>query len=172
SPEEQRLAIEDLASVLAPEARREATSAVRRVIPFANPLDEAILVDYLTVLPGRVKLSLIPDAQTGRRVLPADWTLESEQTLFALLAPPGPLGRRAQSTPMPPSEMNSLSQSGSKLRLPVPDSVVETPSAPAAPRSNTDGPSVAPSSLPAPVVRVAPSRPPAPVAAVAPPRAP
>ena len=63
APEEQRAAIEDLASVLAPDARREATSTIRRVIPFANPLDEAILIDYLTVLPGRVKLSLLP---TGR----------------------------------------------------------------------------------------------------------
>jgi hypothetical protein len=132
APEEQRAAIENLGGILAPEARREATAAIRRLIPFANPLDEAILIDYLTVLPGRIKLSLQPDTQTGRRVLPPDWTLADEQTLLALLAPQGPLGRaRSQSsgtpaasvaptTGSPASAPDSVSQSGSKLRLPMP----------------------------------------------------
>jgi hypothetical protein len=140
-PEEQRAAIEDLANILAPEARRQATSSIRRVIPFANPLDEAILIDYLTVLPGRIKLSLLPDAKTGRRCLAPDWILEGEQTLLNLLAPARPLSRfRSQSgaaaspRPLPPGERGkgeeaapeaslpaSISQSGSKIRLPAPE---------------------------------------------------
>jgi hypothetical protein len=147
SPEEQRAAIEDLASVLAPESRREATSAVRRVIPFANPSDEAILVDYLTVLPGRVKLSMVLDAPTGRRVLPPDWKLEGEQTVLAMLSPPGPLGRRAQPIPMPANAVSAVSQSSSKLRLPVPDSVVEVASTGPTPKANANGPAIATSNV-------------------------
>src|SRR5262245_24790346 len=147
TPEEQRAAIESLARLLAPEARREATSAIRRLIPFANPSDEAILIDYLTMLPGRVKLSLLPDAQTGQRILPPDWSLKSEQTLLDLLAPgsrsrasfvsapanpaaasvtgsnrfdpAGPLA--GPTSPSSPSSSGSPgSSSGSKSRIPIP----------------------------------------------------
>lgn len=160
SPGEQRAAIEDLASVLAPDARREATSAVRRVIPFANPSDEAVLIDYLTVLPGRVKLSMTLDAPTGRRILPPDWKLEDEQTLFALMAPPGPLGRRVQAIPIPAGAASAVSQSGSKLRLPVPDSVVEAASAAVSPKSNANGPAIAtPADSPAMAVMATPLTP-------------
>jgi len=122
-PEEQRAAIEDLASLLAPEARREATAAVRRLIPFANPLDEAILIDYLTVLPGRVKLSLLPDAQTGHRILPPDWSLKSEQTLLDLLAPGAYARARSQFGSKPSAPGDSVGLSGSKSGLPIPSSL-------------------------------------------------
>jgi hypothetical protein len=165
APEKQRAAIEDLGGVLAPEARREATSAVRRVIPFANPLDEAILIDYLTVLPGRVKLSLLPDAQTGRRCLPPDWTLEGEQTLLALLAPPGPLGRvRAPPSPMPVNAPDSVNQSGSKLRLPVPPAVEAALPLPAA-KPSVETPAAITPRPPAAAVAVAPPLKPAPLPA-------
>ena len=166
APEEQRAAIEDLASVLAPDARREATSTIRRVIPLANPLDEAILIDYLTVLPGRVKLSLLPDARTGRRSLPPDWTLEGEQTLLALLAPPGPLGRlRVQSNPTPASAPVSINQSGSKLRLPVPAPVAVAPSPAAAARPIVESPAPVTPRPPTRAVAVAPPLNPPPVPA-------
>jgi hypothetical protein len=131
-PQDQRAAIESLGGILAPEARREATAAIRRLIPFANPSDEAILIDYLTVLPGRIKLSLQPDIQTGRRLLPPDWTLAGEQTLLALLVP-GRARSQASSTPSssgPPilgtsaNPPDLVGQSGSKLRLPMPPASV------------------------------------------------
>jgi len=134
-PEEQRAAIEALAKLIAPEARREATAAIRRLIPFANPSDEAILIDYLTMLPGRVKLSLLPDSQTGQRTLPPDWCLKSEQTLLDLLAPGSQARNRSNFSFAPanppatsvagggtsrfdPSGPSSVS--GSKSRLPIP----------------------------------------------------
>src|SRR5262245_14378706 len=115
-PEEQRSAIEDLARLLAPEARREATAAVRRLIPFANPSDEAILIDYLTILPGRVKLSLLPDSQTGQRTLPLDWSLKSEQTLLDLLAPGSQARSRSHLGVTPPSSGGTAAIAGSRSR--------------------------------------------------------
>jgi len=122
-PEEQRAAIEDLASLLAPDARREATAAIRRLIPFANPLDEAILIDYLTILPGRVKLSLMPDSQTGQRLLPPDWSLKNEQTLLDLLAP-GTQARGRSHFGFPPASA-AEAVTGSKGRLPAPSPVLQ-----------------------------------------------
>src|SRR5229473_6683671 len=136
TPQDQRAAIESLAGILAPEARREATAAIRRLIPFANPSDEAILIDYLTMLPGRVKLSLLPDSQTGQRTLPPDWSLKSEQTLLDLLAP-GSQARHRSSFAFAPANPPATavevgaamsrfdpagppSVSGSKSRLPIP----------------------------------------------------
>jgi WD40 repeat protein len=120
-PEEQRAAIEDLACLQAPDARREATRAIRRLIPFANPLDEAILIDYLTVLPGRVKLSLLPDYQTGHRVLPPDWTLKNEQTLLDLLAPGSSARGRSQYGSKPAGSVDLLGASASKSGPPIPE---------------------------------------------------
>lgn len=125
-PEEQRAAIEDLARLLAPDARREATAAVRRLIPFANPSDEAILIDYLTIIPGRVKLSLLPDSQTGHRALPLDWSLKSEQTLLDLLAPGSQARSRSHLGLTPPGLAGPIFVSGSKSRLPSP-SVLSRP---------------------------------------------
>lgn len=126
--EEQRAAIEGLASILAPDARREATAAVRRLVPFANPSDEAILIDYLTILPGRVKLSLLPGTQTGHRILPADWSLKSEQTLLDLLAPgrAGRVNSPLPGTSPPPVAVEGAgpaANSASKGRPPTPGKV-------------------------------------------------
>src|SRR5260370_7500591 len=85
SPDRQRAVIEDLAALLATEARRESTATIRRLAPLAKPQDEAILIEYLTVLPGRVKLSLVPESNSGRRKLPVHWSLESDQDLAGLL---------------------------------------------------------------------------------------
>jgi WD40 repeat protein len=119
-PEEQRAAIENLASLLAPDARREATSAVRRLMPFANPMDEAILIDYLTVLPGRVKLSLMPDPQTGHRFIPPDWSLNNEQTLLELLAPGSQARGRSLSGFPPAGTADAVTSSKSRLPSPSP----------------------------------------------------
>jgi WD40 repeat protein len=123
TPKDQRAAIENLASLLTPDARREATAAVRRLVPFANPLDEAILIDYLTVLPGRVKLSLLPDSQTGHRTLPPDWSLKSEQTLLDLLAPGTYARGRSQFESKPAGPGETVGSSGSKSRLPTPEKI-------------------------------------------------
>ncbi len=141
SPDQQRAAIEDLAGLLATEARRESTAAIRRLVPLAKPQDEAILIEYLTVLPGRVKLALVPESNSGRRKLPVHWTLESDQDLAGLLGlsrkkPPADAGSRLE----PANGADSFSETGPKSTLPMPS--------PLAPSRKTPSPGV-PTSTPA-----------------------
>jgi hypothetical protein len=115
SPEQQREAIENLATVLAPEARREITATIRRLVPLAKPQDEAILIEYLTFIPGRVKLALVSESNSARRKLPVHWQLESDQSLAELLAMGGHGNRSAS-----PASLAPAPDSGPKSNLPMP----------------------------------------------------
>jgi WD40 repeat protein len=131
SPDRQRAVIEDLAALLATEARRESTATIRRLVPLAKPQDEAILIEYLTVLPGRVKLSLVPESNSGRRKLPVHWSLESDQDLAGLLG----LSRKKPpagevSSVDPANGADSLSETGPKSSLPMPSPLAPSRRAP------------------------------------------
>jgi WD40 repeat protein len=120
SSDQQRVIIENLANISAPEARREATAAVRRLVPLAKPQDEAVLIEFLTVLPGRVKLALVPESGSGRRKLPVHWVLESDQNLADLLTMGGHESRSGSVSSSGPANGSGPSSSGPKSNLPMP----------------------------------------------------
>jgi serine/threonine protein kinase len=94
-PQAEQLAmLSSLATLSAADGRQEAAAAVDRAATGASPEDRAIAVEYLAAIPLSVRRSLVPDAGSGRLILPPTFTTDNEGAFYRLLpadVPPFPI---------------------------------------------------------------------------------
>jgi serine/threonine protein kinase len=92
---EQIQAIVQLAGLSVADSRREAVTAVERLVPEAKPEDRGVAIEYLTALPLSVRRSLLLDSTACRSALESPFTTPDRRSLLRLLpadVPPFPIG--------------------------------------------------------------------------------
>src|SRR5688572_17381391 len=77
-------AVSELADLPAAKTRSEAISLVDRLAPDASVEDRALAVEYLCALPRASHPSLVLDASSGARVLPAGFAPDDPDVLLRL----------------------------------------------------------------------------------------